>query len=474
MKKISVLFFKRDIRTIDHLPLNYLIEKNSNILPIYILDPLIHHDEHYSERHWNFVKESIHDLNLDLAKFNGEIYFFEMSYVDVFKKIKTNFQIEQIVSYQEIGLKNSWECDKSLKKWCDVTNIQWIELPYSGIIRGLNLRANWIKHWYNHLKKPLADNDLDKAKFIKTNLLPNTKIKLSKNSNFQIGGQKHANLLLDKFLDNNGNYYNKNISKPYLSVDSCSRLSPYLSWGNLSIKYVINRLKKKWDETGKNINFSGFYNRLRWRDHFIQKFESQPSIEFQNINSGYDNFPFRDDSSSEIDLENWANCKSGFLLVDASMKSLIETGYVNFRMRAMVTSFVCHQLLISWQRASFILSKLFLDFEPGIHYSQLQMQASTTGINTVRIYSPLKQIIDNDADGKFIKKWFPQFNNIDDMVFGKLGGVLNEEQIKKYNYCHPIVSFSESYKRARDLFHRWKKNKNVRSNRDIIVKKLVK
>ena len=156
------------------------------------------------------------------------------------------------------------------------------------------------------------------------------------------------------------------------------------------------------------------------------------------------------------------------------MKSLIETGYVNFRMRAMVTSFVCHQLLISWQRASFILSKLFLDFEPGIHYSQLQMQASTTGINTVRIYSPLKQIIDNDADGKFIKKWFPQFNNIDDMVFGKLGGVLNEEQIKKYNYCHPIVSFSESYKRARDLFHRWKKNKNVRSNRDIIVKRLVK
>ena len=237
------------------------------------------------ERHWNFVKESIHDLNLDLAKFNGEIYFFEMSYVDVFKKIKSNFQIEQIVSYQEIGLKNSWECDKSLKKWCDVTNIQWIELPYSGIIRGLNLRANWIKHWYNHLKKPLADNDLDKAKFIKTNLLPNTKIKLSKNSNFQIGGQKNANLLLDKFLDNNGNHYNKNISKPYLSVDSCSRLSPYLSWGNLSIKYVINRLKKKWDETGKNINFSGFYNRLRWRDHFIQKFESQPSIEFQNINS---------------------------------------------------------------------------------------------------------------------------------------------------------------------------------------------
>ena len=158
----------------------------------------------------------------------------------------------------------------------------------------------------------MANNYLDKAKFIKTNLLPNTKIKLSKNSNFQIGGQKHANLLLDKFLDNNGNHYNKNISKPYLSVDSCSRLSPYLSWGNLSIKYVINRLKKKWDETGKNINFSGFYNRLRWRDHFIQKFESQPSIEFQNINSGYDNFPFRDDSSSEIDLENWANCKSDF------------------------------------------------------------------------------------------------------------------------------------------------------------------
>ena len=75
------------------------------------------------------------------------------------------------------------------------------------------------------------------------------------------------------------------------------------------------------------------------------------------------------------------------------MKSLIETGYVNFRMRAMVTSFVCHQLLISWQRASFILSKLFLDFEPGIHYSQLQMQASTTGINTVGFIAPLSKLL---------------------------------------------------------------------------------
>ena len=67
------------------------------------------------QRDIGILLKSIHDLNLDLAKFNGEIYFFEMSYVDVFEKIKSNFQIEQIVSYQEIGLKNSWKCDKSLK-----------------------------------------------------------------------------------------------------------------------------------------------------------------------------------------------------------------------------------------------------------------------------------------------------------------------------------------------------------------------
>ena len=244
--------------------------------------------------------------------------------------------------------------------------------------------------------------------------------------------------------------YSKNISSPLHSTNSCSRLSTYLAFGNISLKQIfyqtnsyIDKYRKSKSSVSLNLrSINAFKNRLRWRSHFIQKLEDQPDIEYKNLHSAYDGL--RENDFNEVFYQAWCAGETGFPFVDACMRSLVDTGWINFRMRAMLVSFAANNLWLDWKKFSHFLSKVFTDYEPGIHYSQLQMQSGTTGINTIRIYNPIKQSYDQDKDGIFIKRWVNELNDYPNEFIHEPW----KSPLFRSDYTPPIIDEVETRKMA--------------------------
>jgi deoxyribodipyrimidine photo-lyase len=226
---------------------------------------------------------------------------------------------------------------------------------------------------------------------------------------FQKGGRKAALKYLNSFLTNRIANYSSGISKPEASRSGCSRLSPYIAWGNLSIREVYQQLQEfkahgKWQRQTR-----AFGSRLRWQSHFIQKFEAEPRMQFEAVNRAF--LSLKQPVNTEY-ITAWEKGQTGYPLIDAAMRCVHQTGYINFRLRAMVVSFLTHHLFQHFSQGSHWLARQFLDFEPGIHYGQLQMQAGFTGTNTLRVYNPTKNAIEHDPEAIFIKKYVPELRNL--------------------------------------------------------------
>jgi deoxyribodipyrimidine photo-lyase len=463
MQRINLVWLKRDLRTQDHEPLFIAEQDVLPYLMVFIHEPSLMQLPDVSNRHLFFQSASIACMNNRLRPHGHVVQEFYGDAVDVFNYLSELFEIKHVFSYQESGIQATWDRDKKLAGLFKRKGITWKQFAKNGVRRGFFQRKDWQKQWHVQMNQPIITNSFSREKSVSVSHIPDcfqpSILSATPNpSMMQPPGSDNGWKYLLSFLDSRHPLYLKQISNPARSRQSCSRISPYLAWGNLSMRQVWHATQHAIRQQPSRRALTAFGSRLHWHGHFIQKMEDEIQYESECINRGYEHLKL---PIHEAHINAWMNGTTGFPLIDASMRCLQATGWINFRMRAMLVSFLCHHLLQDWRTGVHHLAQLFLDYEPGIHYPQFQMQAGVTGINTIRMYNPVLNGKKYDVDGLFIKTWIPELRNIPVECMHDPWTCSDQSLVGEYPL--PIVDPKQGTKQARKIYWEMRNHPEVKS-----------
>lgn len=475
----TVVWFKRDLRTQDHRPLAEAAKRGA-VIPLLVIEPEYWAQPDASHRHYAFMRECAQALDEALAARGARLVVRIGPAVEVLAQLRRQIGFSEVWSHEETGNAWTYRRDIAIAAWCRAHGVTWHEIPQTGVIRRMKSREGWARHWDRLMAEPIAAEPerIVPVPGIEPALVPppeNAGLAFDGCTERQPGGRPAALARLHSFLNARGKTYRRDMSNPLDGAAACSRLSPHLAWGAVSVREVAQSAWKRQsglrgDTSGHAREWSGslvsFSGRLHWHCHFMQKLESQPSIEqteFHPATRG-----LRPRAADTRRLTAWSRGQTGFPFADACMRSLEATGWINFRMRAMLVSLASYNLWLPWQETGLVLARLFTDYEPGIHWPQMQMQSGTTGINTIRIYNPVKQGYDQDSDGKFVRRWVPELAAVPDAFLQEPWNWDGAAHLIGDRYPQRIVDLEATTAAAKELIFGMRRAADFRQASDAI------
>ncbi|WP_119167285.1 FAD-binding domain-containing protein [Algihabitans albus] len=478
---LQVVWFKRDLRLDDHVPLAEAAQQTSTlgpVLPLYVAEPEIWGGEDMSGRHWAFAGECLEELRAALAGIGQPLVIRHGEIVSVLEDLHRRYGLTRLWSHQETGNAATYARDKRVLAWTRARGIPWRELRQHGIVRGLASRDGWARRWDRFMAEPIppAPTALQPLSDIAPGSLPTASdLGLAPDPcpERQLGGRRAGLEVLESFLTERGRTYRRAMSSPVTGFHACSRLSSHFAWGSVSLREASQAAKRELrrqreaDRTAEGWcgSLSSFVGRLHWHCHFMQKLEDGPEIEFDNLHPAYDAL---DKPLDMARFQAWCGGRTGLPFVDACMRALLATGWMNFRMRAMLMAVASYHLWLPWRPTGLHLARLFTDYEAGIHWPQTQMQSGTTGINTVRIYNPVKQGYDQDPDGRFVKRWVPELAAVPQ---SHIHEPWSWDRAGQLDYPAPIVDHKAAAQSARAAIRDLRKSDAFQRNAEAIQAK---
>ena len=343
MSPIHIIWFKRDLSIHDNAALCRAAQSGP-VVPLYIMEPELWAQPDVSYRQYDFLYHSLRDLNNDLTRLGAPLLVRVGDAVSVFEALRQTHLIAGIYSHQETWNMWTYARDKRVMDWCKHHNIAWHEPVRNGVVRRLKSRDGWARSWHSTMTADLIEPPSNlSGPAMQSDKMPRAAdlgLDTNQITTQQKAGRQAAYDTLNTFLTQRGRRYRYEMSSPRTAENSCSRLSVYLAFGTLSIREVAQtaaQARKLVRDTdpyhAKSID--SFFSRLHWHCHFIQKLEDQPNIETTNLHPafhGLDRY-----GPEHPHFTAWSIGRTGFPFIDACMRYLNETGWLNFRMRAMLS-----------------------------------------------------------------------------------------------------------------------------------------
>ncbi len=451
--KKSLFIFRRDLRLHDNTGLIAASKHSDKLIPCFIFEPqLIKTSVKKSKFRFQFLVESIIDLQTQLLNLEGRLQLFLDTPIQVISKLKKEHDIEAIFVNTDYSI-YSKKRDEKIRTFCTKNKISFFSIGDQTLQNFENIKTNDgnpYKVFTQFFKKAKTLPVRKPQKFSYKNFITkksSDEISIKQISNqipktdLQIkGGTAEAKKIL-RNLEKLRNYHN---DRNFPDMDATTHLSAHNKFGTYSIREIYYKIL---DKLGKNHTL---VSELYWREFFMSIMFYYPYSFDSPFRKKYAKFPWNKDRKL---FKKWCDGLTGFPIVDAGMRQLNSTGYMHNRVRMIVASFLTKDLHINWKWGERYFAEKLIDYDPSVNVGNWQWAAST-GCDSqpwFRIFSPWLQQKKFDSECRYIRKWIPE---ISDYSNKEIHNWFTRKEMNT-KYPLPIVDHKEETSHTKELFSKF-------------------